>query len=287
MPTWTDGPSLFAPAWAGIVGSITDADVFESGDRFAVIDGIARLVFATEQPFFRSLALGDAGKDVEALHDLLRTRGLLQTNAADGVVTATTMDAVTALARELGVATPIQAFDPAWIVWLPVDPYPLAGIEMQAGQLAPSAGTTIATAPPNLADVAIQPLDGVPLDLTATDSYVLAVREVEFDLHAGPSLDRAALERLSALIGVADETVEGSIHRAQPRLVWTVPTAAVSSGPEGELCVWVDEGTDYAAMPISLVSSQAGVSYLEPRGTNVRLLTNPAEVLDEPSCPSD
>jgi len=285
-PTWAEGPDLFAPAWAGIVGSVTDADVLQSGDRIAVIDGIARLAFATDQPFFRSLALGDTGRDVEALHELLQTRGLLRIDAGNGMVTPATMDAVTTLAGELGVPGPTQAFDPAWIVWLAADPFPVASIEMEAGQLAPSAGSVIATSPPNLAAVAIQPLDGVPLDVSSTDSYVLAVRGAEFDLQAGLALDRAALDRLSALIGVADETVEGSIYRSQPRLVWTVPTTAVSSGPGGELCVWVEEGVGYEATPVTLVSSQAGVTYLEPRGTTVMLLTNPAEVLDEPSCPS-
>lgn len=284
--TWQPGPSLYAPAWAGTVGSVAEAVQLSDGDVIAVVGGVTRLAATTPGPFYRPLGAGAMGADVGWLHEFLTSYGF---SKVPGGTTATpeTMNLVTELAGELGVTGEVTAFDPSWVVWLPQTPYEIASLELAPGAPAPSEGSIIATTSSSLSAVDYQTLDGGPIEFDPGTAYVLTIGDLEVSLDATGLVTPDGLMRLSSALGrTAEGEGQGTVRREEPRPVWSIPTAAISSGAAGDLCIWVERQGDYEAVPIVALSSQAGVTYVEPGDSPPMLLTNPADVLASPSCPS-
>jgi hypothetical protein len=290
-PAWTAGPILYAPEWAGLVGhvEIHPGAELRQGDPVVTVSGVTRLAVATPQPFHRSLALGDRGPDVVWLHDVLDQLGHLSQAPTDrSVVSDMSLTAVGALATELGVPGSVDAFDPAWFVWLPVDPYVVAVVELKAGAPAPSAGSPVATSRPDLSSVAVQTLDGGTLPLDPTVDYRLEVVEAEVPvLPDGAVVTNDGLRELEAVLDPDLDSLPGTVRRAKPVDVWAVPSGAVSTGTNGALCVWAETEGGFESIPAEVVAARAGISFVEPvPGLAPRLLLNPATTLPNATCPS-
>lgn len=81
--------------------------------------------------------------------------------------------------------------------------------------------------------------------------------------------------------------MDGIVQRATPLAVAAVASTAVQVGEGGALCAWLPDGRGYRAAPVTVAGARAGV-------TNVRsglrageqVLSNPADVLEDPACPS-
>jgi hypothetical protein len=294
--SWTEGPALLAPDWSGTVGQVhlRSRDSIRSGDPVAVIDGVTRLAVPSPQPFFRSLATDDQGPDVGWLHDVLRGLGYLQqVPDDDSRVSEATIGAVRAMAVELGVIGPVDAFDPGWFAWLPEEPFEVESVELTAGAPAPSAGTPLATGAAQLDAVTLQRLDGGPLTPEPGVAYVLEMEGEELPLDADADADADAgtvdadgLVRLSAALPPLLDSASGSVRRVRPLAVWAIPSAAVMSGAQGQLCIWTDAGGRYEALAVDVVAGRAGVTFSRPPTPSALVLHNPAEILAEPACPS-
>lgn len=284
-PTWAEGPSLYAPDWAGTVGRVTDATALAAGDFVASIDGVDRMAVATPEPFYRVLRLGDQGADVGWLHSLLAQLGHLADEAESEAFTAQSLEAVVALAETLGYDDDVSAFDPTWTVWLPSEPFPIATLNLEPGQPAPPAGAVVATQPQQLASVAIRPVSGGDLDLDR-GAYALTVRGLTVSLSADATIGPPDLEALSAELSPTEEVIQGTVHRSAPMRVWSVPTSGLTASEAGRVCMWVVDDGEYAAVLVDVVGSQAGFTYVEPRGDAPDVLANPAQVLETAECPS-
>lgn len=289
-PRWAEGTALHAPNWTGIVGRV-DLQVgtsLESGVSIGSVAGVTRLAVTTPEPFYRPLALGDRGPDVVWLHDALRRLGHLDAAPSNAsLVSATTVRAINALAIALGVPGGANAFDPAWFVWLPQEPYPVASVALVAGAPAPGPGTPVASSARRLVGADLQGVDGGALELDEGVDYVLAVADVEVPLDPGGGLSEDGLAQLGAVLDPAADSASGSVHRAEPLAVWAVPSAAVVSGADGRLCVWVAADDTFEAVAVRVSAARAGLTFVEPPAAEgTRVLHNPAAILADPACPS-
>jgi hypothetical protein len=287
--SWIGGPKLYAPAWSGIVGQVQlQPGTVRTGDAVATVDGIRRLAVASPQPFYRTLALDDEGPDVAWLHDVLVVLGYLEQPPTDSAqVTPATVRAVGDMAADLGVIGSIDAFDPTWFVWLPMESFEVVSVELTAGAPAPPNGTPIAAGAPLLSALALQRVDGPPLTLEPGVPYVLELAGEDLTLdNDTATVDEAGLVRLAAVLPPLLESGSGSVRRAEPLVVWSLPSAAVMSGSGGQLCIWTEAGGQYEAVPVEVVAGRAGVTFLRPPAASANVLQNPAEILAEPACPS-
>lgn len=285
-PTWQPGPALHAPAWAGVVGWVTDAEELRSGDPVAVVDGVRRIAVGTPEPFFRSLQLGDRGRDVAWLHDVLAAAGVGSELGGGGEVTAATVEAIRSWSEQLG-APPSPTFDPAWIVWLPESPYRLATVDLAVGIEAPGRGTVIGASGPTLASLELISLDGGAIALAPEVSYSLSIGDVTVQLEPDGTPGAEPLAALAEVVPREGDAIEGSVARTVPERVWSVPTTAVMSGPQGQVCVWAADGTGYSPQTVQVRAARAGATFLVPLAEDpMAVLMNPAAIIDEPSCPS-
>ncbi len=286
---WIEGPSLHAPAWVGTVGQvgIRPQETIRTGQPVASIDGITRLAVASPQPFFRRLSLGDQGPDVEWLQQSLGELGYLQQDPDPTlIVSQETVEAVRALAVALGVAGPVDSFDPGWFVWLPDESFEVVSVALTVGAPAPFAGTPLAVGAAQLGTVSLQRLDGGPLSMEPGIAYVLEVENEQLPLDPDTGVvDGEGLARLSAILPPLVDSVSASVRRARPLSVWALPSTAVMAGADGRLCIWVDAGQRYESLPVEVVAGRAGVTFVRPSAA-VAVLHNPAQMLSDPACPS-
>lgn len=305
---WSLGRDVLAPAWHGTVQAVLVAppDTLISGQRVATIDGLARIAFATPVAFYRALRWGDSGADVEQLHVMLRELGFLNDEPAMATVyDRATYDAVYALEAALGASQPTGQFDPGLVVWLPASPFEVASVQLKASAPAPPAGQAVASERLRLTGArasASQP--DTPLIFEPGVQYVLVVEGERFPFDSStatvPEEDMAALEAFAEPPSLGAEPTrpnspEGSsgsrpgvVERAIPLSSRAIPSTAVMMNSAGALCVWVPERNDYSAVPVRVASSRAGVTdVIEGLDAGAIVLANPAQILADPSCPSN
>lgn len=286
---WDTGAPLRAPAWSGLVTAVHvgAGEELRTGDPIVSIDGIARLGAAMQEPFYRPLAAGDRGDDVEALHNLLVGAGVLGEIPAEAShFGSATVAAVRELERHIGIGQPTGVFDPSWVVWLPVDPFVVTEVAVEAGLPAPSLGGTVATGPPTLVGAVLHNADRGPLDLDADLEWTAELNGV----HVGvdPISNQVVARDLTGLAGVVlagAETITGAVRRAEGLTVLAVPTTAVVTAPDGRLCVWTPDSSGFTAVDVEVVGALAGVTHLRPNASVGEVLANPTAVLAEPACP--
>lgn len=285
---WEPTSPLLAPGWTGLVTDVhmEPGDQLATGDPVVSVDGVVRVAAASEQPLHRRLALGDSGPDVVVLHGLLIELGhLAEPPASPENYSAATSAAVRALEGALGVPHPSGVFDPAWLVWLPAEPWPVVGVAIEAGRPAPQAGEAVATSPETLVGASLTTAEAAPIDLDPEAAWVVGVGGEALPVDpASSALDGDALGVLAGLIPAGTETATGQVRRRDPREVVVVPSSAVVTGEDGRLCVWVPGESALAAVEVEIVGSRAGASHLAPTALS-DVLANPAEVLAEPACP--
>lgn len=288
---WTEGPALFAPAWSGTVGSVTlqPGDVVRTGDVIATIDGLDRMAVSTPQPFHRPLGRGDSGDDVIWLQTVLAELGYLdELGSIPREITLEVLQAIRGLAGDLGVEGRVEVFDPAWFVWMPEESFPVARVDLRAGGQAPAPGAVILGGPPTLSDVTIQPLEGGVLSLAADAKYQLVVEDGVYPINPSTSsLAEASRDELAMAVPPLLDSVSGVVVRVDPIPLWAIPSSAIQTGGDGRLCIWTASGAGFQAKPVEIVAGRAGVTFLQPvEEEAIQLLVNPAEVLEDPTCPS-
>lgn len=256
---WEPSTVLRAPAWSGMIVRVLlePGMPLTSGTSVVDIDGISRRAYATDAPFFRSLAVGDEGSDVRALNGILASFGAPEESDRFGW---STLRALRAFAAEIGVprADEVTAFDPGWVIHLPASGAVTVGsVDLVAGERAPDQGAEIAlgataltagrlvgTATEESAEhlsraeyatatdqLAITPEQGETVSyrgtlLTVVDGGWLAAGDLEIlraDLTGQPASIPVVLERPSS----SDE--------------FALPASAVSAGTVSEVCSRDDE----------------------------------------------
>jgi peptidoglycan hydrolase-like protein with peptidoglycan-binding domain len=283
---WGEPDSVSAPRWSGLVTEISVAtgDTITSGTAVMAIDGVARVAEATARPFYRRLGRGDKGEDVTILQELLGSMGLLS-EEPDGVYGTGTAKAVKAWSTDLGVINPDGIFDPGWIIWLPTPSFRIGQIDASVGFDAPTPGAAFMRGPRLLDAVTIRDLDGNAIDLRG--DWILIVDESTFDMTDG-ALDPVELGALAQSVDPGVDQVTATVRRSTPLEVLRLPATAVVSNVYGATCVWLESGEGYEARAVVVGSGLAGQVDIE-QGVKASdlVLVNPADVLTDPTCPSN
>lgn len=288
--TLEPGLALYGPPWSGVVATLRPGESLVSGDRVAIVGGIARIALSTPDPFHRSLRSGDSGPDVAQLNRALVALGYLDEEPvpADEFWWPTTQ-AVRAFAADLGFARPDGVFDPSWVVWLPKEPFVLAEWALEPGAQAPAPGSAIGREPVRVAAATVAPTNqGESLALDAGLDWVVEIEGLILPVDAATrALPAEAAAQLSPLVKADQERMTGRLRRAQPLAGFAVPSTAIQLGSDGRLCAWLSEGAAYRAVTVDVTGARAGVTNiaggLQP---GARVLANPVDVLEDPSCPS-
>lgn len=267
-----DAVELYAPEWNGLVeaADLRPERVVKDGDIVATIGMIDRPAVSSERPFGRELRAGDEGSDVRSLNRFLDRRGLPASDSDK--FTSRTLSSVRALADDLGVpgAISLEAFDPAWVVFLPEDQVRVSTSTLRVGMLAPAAGQSLAISRPNLSSVVLDAVrsseageaGGVQSALAAAEGERLEIGGRDIPL----SGDRAGVD--PAGWEVIDEMVDPTQSRIDAVLIsepiagtWVVPSAAVGSRTAGPSCL-VRRGVDgtETRIDVALLSSSLGRS---------------------------
>ncbi len=289
---WAAHSPVVAPGWTGTVTDLrlTAGDRADDGAIVGSVDGVDRMLVASDRPFSRPLALGDTGGDVRALNELLRRRGL-EASAADRFGDATARG-VTALGRALG-AGPTTAFDPAWVLYLSHDAARVTGVHGTVGGPAPSAGEIVLDLAPDLvgADVIAHqdaapaaPAGGAtstdpseattpeaPPALTEADpqevprTSVLRVDAVELALAENrAAVAGDALSRLRSLVATLAPYADATIAEPPAEGNVVVPAGAVVSDQQGRTCVLVRRADGVRPEAATVLGGDEGRTILVP-----------------------
>lgn|GEM_PF-1261118 len=281
---WETPEPLRAPAWSGTVQrvDIAGGSLVESGDSVAVIDGITRIAWHAESPFYRQLASGSRGSDVIELKVLLSARGY-QVDSTDSVTWSTVL-AIRQLGTELGVpdAHSLTSFDPAWVVFLPERSFLTESVALSVAAAAPGTGESIAESSPRLTHASIvEPgavtgdtstgPEGTPsLSASAFAELVAGhgrpINDDETLVYAGTDIAADAdstsvaaegLETLSAAVTRGTVGVPAQLRSAAVPGQVRIPAAGLSS-INGQFQVCVADGADVHVQPVTVVASDAG-----------------------------
>lgn len=306
-PTWEQGKDMYAPPWTGMVTAVyaSAGKPLSSGDKVVAIDAADRIAYATKTPFYRTIASGASGPDVQALNEMLVALGYMDALPSDPTVaTYATSLGIRNMAKALGVPTAATTFDPAWVVWLPSSPFPVATLSLVPGQQAPPPGTTIAAGQSTLTSATLSAANQGTLAIDPSAKWVVVVNGKSFPVDAAKlSVETSALAGLAAILpqpsasgssggaapnsfGGGANTTSGTVQRAEPLNAAAIPSTAVMTGAKGQLCAWIPDGKQYRAVDVTVADARAGITDVTSGLTaGEQLLANPGQVLAAPQCP--
>jgi hypothetical protein len=281
---WGVPPAIVAPTWSGTVTRVlvNPLDEVVSGDVVARVDGVDRVAVATRDPFFRELRRRDVGDDVAMLQQWLAMQGLYE-GEIDGVFGSDLVDGVKTWAELLGVRKPNGAFDPAWVVWLPDEPFGVDRVHLVRGEPAPGAGADILAGPVPLESVTI--LDQEGRRFGPDGLWVLEVNGIEVQVDSG-EIDAEGLSALAGVLDPDEPVASARTRRAVAIETLEVPATAVMSNAAGDLCVFVPGGSGYVPTAVVLSGGRvARVDIASGLTAGDLVLANPTDVLVDPLCP--
>lgn len=270
--TWTDGPSLAAPSWSGLVAEVAvgAGSVVTSGDRILRIDEVWRIAASTPAPFYRPVDEDSSKSEIADLNSLLASLGYPH---GDGRWSRNTMRGVRGLAADIGVAdsATLEAFDPAWTVWIPASSVVLADVTAKPGTLAPSPGEAFASTPPKATAVTIVAGEGQPAPPAPEEAGDWTVRAHGVELpYLGPeSRDQDQLAPYSAAYASArPEEIKASIERVVPVVGFQVPTSSILVDAHTKTCVFraTSSHPDRGLEPVPVTVEKGTVGSARIRG---------------------
>ncbi|MEN8234182.1 MAG: peptidoglycan-binding domain-containing protein [Actinomycetota bacterium] len=282
---WGDPATLVAPPWTGMVTSVAGVSTLRTGSEVAVVDAVVRIAAHTEAPFHRSLKRGHKGSDVAELQTLLSSLGFVADDDV-GVFGRRTEAAVRELSTVLGFERSTRVFDPAWVVWLPQEPFPVADFTLTVGTPAPFAGAVVAESPSVLLGASVERVtsEGTGEQLTS-GTWVFRSDTVEMTFKAGSSLPDDVIKHLGTTFDSETTHVTGQVVRTEPLEVVVVPLSAVVTDTDGHTCVLVSSGNGFASTLITPLPSGPGTAAVtESLGSSDRVLANPFEMFGSPAC---
>lgn len=285
----------FRPAGVnGHTGTLTSVDVspgstVDAGTVLYTVDLRPAVAAAGAVPAFRDIGIGATGADVEQLEGFLRGQGLF-TGTPDAAFTETTDQAVRRWQRQVGT-TPDGVVRRGDLVFLPelptavfVDPDLEVGAAVETGRAAVMAVTG---SPEFTVTLVRDQADLVPLSAPVRVSYgpeeeqvwdgvvasttAVPPGEVSLTLTA-PDGTALCGETCADVVPVAEESMyTADLYVVPPTEGPTVPTAAITTGPDGGTGVRLTDGT---RVPVDVLASAFGRSVVSgvDVGDRVRLL---------------
>jgi hypothetical protein len=293
--TWTAGPTLFAPAWSGLVTGVKAApgSLVQSGTAIASIDGITRIALASTLPFYRMIAPGTIGPDVTALRGALARLGISPVGSGTSYDPALEGAIKTLEARLIGEALGLAkgVFDPSWVIYLPVANLKVAAVNLQVGLPAPGEGQPIATSPQSLNPFTLAPAASnglIPLPLPSNPTDFVFSPAPGVDVPVGESYTISSptdLASVAAIVSQGSSTASGQINLSHAATLSTVPATAVVSDSAGRTCVFVTSGRLLVPLLVTTASGLPGATEVVGLPASVeRVIANPGEVAAGRGC---
>jgi hypothetical protein len=289
MATAIPGPEVAAGPARGTITAVGVApgDTLTDGAVLFQVDGIDRIGFASSIPFYRPISPGTEGPDVAELHRLLLLKGLVE-ELPDDPETASfaTGQAIADFAESLGAGR-TTTFDPGWAVFLPAPDLAAATVSLKVGQPAPSQGAVIITTPGTVTSARLASGNQEPLNFAPGVEYIAIVHGEEFAIDtATQSIAEADLPRLRSPKETERDGIPALTRRKTPPQALAVPSSAVMTNEQGTLCLWLPDGKEYRAVTVTVAGARGGVTNIASGlEASQQVLSNPAQVLDEPQCP--
>jgi len=300
-------PRVLANGATGRVTGVQVAagDVLESGEVAYSIDGIDRLAFCSDEPFYRQLRSGDRGRDVVALKSLLVAEGINLDSDGDRYDWATGQ-AVKQLRTQLGDPRSSTTFEPELVVWLPAVSFEIGEVDLEIGVPAPPLGSPVllgtfpllaATVTAN-GDATLSPsLVGGPVLDSATGSQLGTLTSVDgvtnlSERYAGDLVAGGTAQGESGATRNDEQRVEIDVvvRFAKAEVRYVVPASAVVTDPSGSVtCVWLESNGGWVAQRVEIeaVDQPGTVGIIEwAQAISDKVLANPGEYLEQPTCPS-
>ncbi len=260
---WGEPVQVFAPAWTGTVGEVlvSAGSTLKSGDPVARIDGVVRLAWHTEAPFYRQLTVGDRGTDVAALNRLLESRSLPSTRGDR--FTWATRRGTAMLAHDLGARENRGVFDPGMVMFLAADEIELTHVELSVGGLAPAHGEVVLVGKPPLRGALLVEAGSADATrtapVTAIPAETLIVDDVAIELNESRAeAADASLALLSDLADAGQERIAAVLVRELPDGSVEIPAAAVHTDRKNSTCVAVRRDDAQSVVRVEVVGGLAG-----------------------------
>lgn len=289
VATAQPGPEVAAGPARGTITTVGVApdDTLIDGAVLFQVDGIDRIGFASSIPFYRPISPGTQGPDVVEVHRLLLLKGIIDEQPDDpGTATFATGQAIADFAESLGAGR-TTTFDPGWVVFLPTPDLVAATVSLKIGQSAPAQGAVIITSPGTVTAARLASGNQEPLNFAPGVEYIAIVDGEEFAVDtATQSIAGTDLARLRAPGEPERDGIPALIRRRTPLQALAVPSSSVMTNDRGTLCLWLPEDKGYRAVTVTIAGARGGVTNVATGlEASQQVLTNPAQVLDNPQCP--
>lgn len=289
VATAQPGPEVAAGPARGTITTVGVApdDTLIDGAVLFQVDGIDRIGFASSIPFYRPISPGTQGPDVVEVHRLLLLKGIIDEQPDDpGTATFATGQAIADFAESLGAGR-TTTFDPGWVVFLPTPDLVAATVSLKIGQSAPAQGAVIITSPGTVTAARLASGNQEPLNFAPGVEYIAIVDGEEFAVDtATQSIAGTDLARLRPPGEPERDGIPALIRRRTPLQALAVPSSSVMTNDRGTLCLWLPEDKGYRAVTVTIAGARGGVTNVATGlEASQQVLTNPAQVLDNPQCP--
>lgn len=287
---WSAEQEVLAPAWSGIVTAAPEIPTpIKTGDVIVEIDGVNRVASVGLAPFYRPLAPGSVGDDVEQLHAFLNQIGIEAPSGRRWVWSTTRAvrefnDAIGQVSRD--------SFDPSVVVWVPTLDFEVTESHLAVGSLAPVAGELILEQSSRVLGATFNP----PLPPTSISSPSNTASLLGWELQLDKFVKVVDLVDDSSLMpvdSIGEEVLEGRpgsatgvLRSPQSANVLVVPPAAVLVDMSGDSCVITRRGDSIRAVSVDIVGGVPGSTYLSQEGLSVasEVLLNAALIESDRTC---
>lgn len=258
----------------GMVTAVTVAPGSHVATGAAVMtvgDG-AVLAYQAARPLFSDVSASAAKSQVAEAQQVLADLDLYH-GQVDGRWGPTTRTAVRAFNAAHGYGSS-DVLRLASLVWIGAVPVTLATVEVAAGDTTQPGDALFTTT----ADVAGVVVNGAPTDA----ALVLDVNGVETTLEPGQTLVTDTAVVAAVLHAGADAQVAGTVWRATPVTVGSVPASSVVVDAGGISCLF--ENVDGPPVPVVPTGGSLGTVDVDPALIGRPLLVNPRDVRTDLDC---
>lgn len=268
---WSSPPQLRWPGAQGLLTSVTVAagETVENGQVVATVDGVGIIALQSGSPFYRDLARGDKGQDVEELSNSLAGLGLLQADSTGTVMTSEIVDAVRELNYLRGADSRVFSFQ--HVLWLP-EPIRIGEVKLFPGTPAPNAGDTALVGLPGVegATVRVASDTGEEADLPLDgQARVVLVAGQELPLDQDGRVGDPSV--LASYFTPDVTTVDGlQVRLRAERAVYELPASALIVDATTE-CVAREDGM---TVEVDVVGGRQGVVQLAA-SPGIAIIANP------------
>lgn len=275
-------PGMTVASGAG--GLLTWVDVvvgdrLTTGRTLAEVNDRPIVGMVSPRPLYRSLEVGDEGRDVIAVERLLRDLGFLS-DQPDTLFDFGTAEAVNAFNLRYSQPPSFGAFDMAAVAWLGSTPLRVAEVNARPGeQIQP--GERLVTGPPRPTAVAVvEPESGIA---STNDGHELHVGSVSTPYVAGSGevSEVAGVRRIAQATPPSGEGT-GEVVSAAVELIIRVPASAVVTDTNGKLCVF--ESPTGPPFQVTPIRGQFSVVELPASTGLTQVLVNPVQTRKSAAC---